>query len=212
MPSSKTTSAADYTFKDGTFITETDLQQAKTELTAFLLFLGKGHNFVLRGHEDPVIKKSEIIAKLPGTSPEWLLTAACQQINQIKSQVPLKAFTEKQRSDLRMGNTTRRILATGYIQDAMQPIAGRPDGWTLLGMETEKELIKLVRDCYGEKAAYDVSKDALIPYQKVLQLLARKNSLAAARPAAGKQLKKSKPAKQRKVVPVAKTTVKKKIL
>ena len=216
MPKSTTApTLLGHTFKDGTTITATDLHQAKLELEAYLICMGLGHNLV-QGGRVPFVRKSWILPKSPEVTPRWLEIMAFQQAYQIRPRFSRKEATPAQLYYLQTGATTTKVVAFEQgrqkVMNAMKPIAGRPDDWTLLGIEKEKELLKLVRVCYGAKAADDVSKCDLISYEMVLQLLARKNHYAVPDPAAGKHLKKAKPAKQKNVVPVGKPTVKKKTL
>ena len=203
MPSSKTApTLLGHTFKDGTSITPTDLHQAKMELTAFLLFIGKGHNFVLRDREEPIIQKFEILDPLPDITPRLVEITARHQVSQIKPRFSRRELTPEQLLNLQMGTTTTQVVAFEQgrqkVMNALKPIAGRPEGWTLLGIEKEKDLLKLIRVCYRAKAADDVSKCDLIPYEMVLQLLARKNRYAVP-PAAGKSPSSSRPKSSSKV-------------
>ena len=201
-----------HTFKDGTTITATDLHQAKLELEAYLIFMGLGHNLVLGGRV-PFVRKLWILPKRPEITPRCLEIMAFQQAYQIRPRFSRKEATPAQLYYLQTGATTTKVVAFEQgrqkVMNAMKPIAGRPDDWTLLGIEKEKELLKLVRVCYGAKAADDVSKCDLISYEMALQLLARKNHYAVPDPA-GKSVKKVKPATRRKIVWAAKPSVKKK--
>lgn len=213
MPKSTTApTLLGHTFKDGTTIAPTDLHQAKLELEAYLIFIGLGHNLV-QGGRVPLVRKSWILHKLPEITQRWLEIMAFQQAYQIRPRFSRKEATPEQLYYLQTGTTTTQVVAFEQgrkkVMNAMKPIAGRPDDWTLLGIEKEKELLKLVRVCYGAKDASDVSKCDLIPYEMVLQLLARKNHYAV--PAqAGKSVKKAKPATRRKIVRAGKASVKKK--
>ncbi len=201
-----------HTFKDGTTITATDLHQAKLELEAYLIFMGLGHNLVLGGRV-PFVRTLWILPKRPEITPRCLEIMAFQQAYQIRPRFSRKEATPAQLYYLQTGATTTKVVAFEQgrqkVMNAMKPIAGRPDDWTLLGIEKEKELLKLVRVCYGAKAADDVSKCDLISYEMALQLLARKNHYAVPDPA-GKSVKKVKPATRRKIVWAAKPSVKKK--
>ncbi len=199
-------------FKDGNAITPIDLHQAKLELDAYLLFIGMGHNLV-HGGRVPFVRKSWILHKSPEITPRLLEITAFQQAYQIRPRYSRKAATPEQLYYVQMGVASTKVVAFEQgrqkVMDALKPIAGRPEGWTLLGIEKEKELLKLFRVCYGAKAADDVSKADLIPYEMVLQLLARKNHYAA-HPPAGKSEKKAKRATRRKIGRAAKPSVKKK--
>jgi hypothetical protein len=201
-------------FPDGTFITQTDLCHAETEMTAFFIHcVGVPYSAAIKGQvAREGIAKAKLIQKNPQVET-WLEATINEQMYVATPGLSKKNLTDEERKDLQSGNTSPRALARkqrrGKIRDSHQYLAGRPKGWTLLNASSEAELYKQVSICYGVECANEVRQRNLFPYNMALHLLARKNRIESTRALAGKTKKKTNGLKRDKRSKTAKTPSKK---
>ncbi len=173
-----------HAFKDGTTISQADMLHAKVELNAFYLLSGVPHRGLLSGRRQTDIWREKVYRELPETSEVLLNTMAWELVTKAPSGLSLKNLNKAERIALVMHTDSRaaiaRVQSFRRIMSVFKSIAGRPRGWTLLGINSEAALCRLIAQCYGAEYASEVIARELFPRDLALVLLARKISLAAA--------------------------------
>ena len=169
------------TFKDGTSINEIDIVPAKAELKAFLIsIVGVPYRSVNRDKSYPGIAQEFLYAKNPATDARLLRATAGEQVQQTGARLLRSKLSPKEIEMLQSEMPKREVAVAQslrLIQEDLKCIAGRKEGWTLLGVKSRKELSDLVAKCCGAAAEQDVMARHLFPKGHLLQLLARKIKL-----------------------------------
>lgn len=201
-------------FRDGTFITQTDLRNAEIEMKAIFIYWGAPFAAVIKGQVgEKGIWKEKMILENPEINKMVERVTINAQMQAARLRLSEKNLTEEESWGLRIGNTTPYALAReqlrGKIHNSLQCITKHPNNWTMLGVSSEADLVKMVRACYGVKFASEVRKNNLFPRQAAIQLLARKNRIESTRALAEKVKKKTNGLKRAKKSRTVKTPSKK---
>jgi hypothetical protein len=181
-------------FRDGTFITQTDLHNAEIEMKAIFIYWSAPFAAVMKGQVGKNgIWKENMLLKNPELNEMLVRATINAQMQAARPRLSQKNLTDEESWGLRIGNTTPHALAReqlrGKIHNSLQCITKHPNNWTMLGVGSEADLVKMVRACYGVKFASEVRKNNLFPRHAAIQLLARKNRIESTRALADKAKK-----------------------
>jgi len=187
-----------HTFRDGISITKGDLRDAELELQSVFISWPLKYEFVMKGGvKNQEIHIPNLIGKMPEVNAVHLDTTTNIQMEiASKPRIPKQALASV--SPALVPIVKDRLLISAWrelrkqIQDKLKCLAGRKHGWTVLGIDSEDELIKTVRACYGVESSKQIRKTRLLPYWMTEQLLARKNRIESARTQSAKTKVKAK--------------------
>lgn len=175
-----------WTLGDGTTVTWSDCEEATLELHAFFK-INK-----LKFDEQRIqmlmpIPLELILREQPATTKEFLrlqaqsLALEDQKRNRLLRLDPKQDLNPKDRfyamQDEQQFEQYRLDRHAGVLFEALQCLAKRKEGWTLLGFKSKKNLFDKVQECFSKEVADTARRMDCIPSWHLLRLIARKSKL-----------------------------------